>query len=111
MATAMAAAIALEHQFGLTCDPVQGYGQIPCIQRNAIVIFLVYPDIFLEAIGLVGGVGIDLIFGILPGVLLIKYDGGKTKALGYVIVACFSVVLMYELGQGLGLLHIHPDAE
>ncbi len=31
-----AAAIALEHQLGLTCDPVQGYVQIPCIQRNAI---------------------------------------------------------------------------
>lgn len=31
-----AAAIALEHQLGLTCDPVQGYVQIPCIQRNAV---------------------------------------------------------------------------
>ena len=30
------AAIALEHQLGLTCDPVKGYVQIPCIQRNAI---------------------------------------------------------------------------
>lgn len=31
-----AASIGLEHQLGLTCDPVQGYVQIPCIQRNAI---------------------------------------------------------------------------
>lgn len=31
-----AAAIALEHQLGLTCDPVKGYVQIPCIQRNAV---------------------------------------------------------------------------
>lgn len=31
-----AAAIALEHQLGLTCDPVMGYVQVPCIQRNAI---------------------------------------------------------------------------
>ena len=30
------AAVALEHQLGLTCDPVQGYVQIPCIQRNAV---------------------------------------------------------------------------
>lgn len=32
---AHAAAIALEHQLGLTCDPVKGYVQVPCIQRNA----------------------------------------------------------------------------
>jgi L-serine dehydratase len=31
-----AAAIALEHQLGLTCDPVKGYVQVPCIQRNAV---------------------------------------------------------------------------
>ncbi len=31
-----AASIALEHQLGLTCDPVEGYVQIPCIQRNAV---------------------------------------------------------------------------
>jgi len=31
-----AAAIALEHQLGLTCDPVGGYVQIPCIERNAM---------------------------------------------------------------------------
>lgn len=31
-----AAEIALEHQLGLTCDPILGYVQIPCIQRNAV---------------------------------------------------------------------------
>lgn len=29
-----AAEIAIEHHLGLTCDPVQGYVQIPCIERN-----------------------------------------------------------------------------
>lgn len=33
---ARAAEIALEHSLGLTCDPVQGYVQIPCIERCAI---------------------------------------------------------------------------
>lgn len=33
---AQAAEIALEHSLGLTCDPVQGYVQIPCIERCAI---------------------------------------------------------------------------
>jgi L-serine dehydratase len=31
-----AAEIALEHQLGTTCDPVGGYVQIPCIERNAV---------------------------------------------------------------------------
>lgn len=31
-----AAEIALEHHLGLSCDPVGGYVQIPCIERNAI---------------------------------------------------------------------------
>ena len=31
-----AAEIALEHHLGLTCDPVEGYVQIPCIERNAV---------------------------------------------------------------------------
>ncbi len=31
-----AAEIALEHHLGMTCDPVKGLVQIPCIERNAI---------------------------------------------------------------------------
>ena len=30
-----AAEMALEHNLGLTCDPIGGYVQIPCIERNA----------------------------------------------------------------------------
>lgn len=31
-----AAEIAMEHHLGLTCDPVAGFVQIPCIERNAV---------------------------------------------------------------------------
>ncbi|MDX9853459.1 MAG: L-serine ammonia-lyase [Tenuifilaceae bacterium] len=31
-----AAEMGMEHNLGLTCDPVLGYVQIPCIERNAI---------------------------------------------------------------------------
>ena len=30
-----AAEIALEHHLGMTCDPVGGLVQVPCIERNA----------------------------------------------------------------------------
>ena len=32
----MAAEIAMEHHLGLTCDPIAGLVQIPCIERNAM---------------------------------------------------------------------------
>lgn len=34
--TLMAAEIAMEHHLGLTCDPVGGLVQIPCIERNTM---------------------------------------------------------------------------
>ena len=34
--TCVAAEIGMEHNLGLTCDPVGGQVQIPCIERNAI---------------------------------------------------------------------------
>ena len=34
--TEYAAEIAMEHHLGLTCDPVNGLVQIPCIERNAV---------------------------------------------------------------------------
>ena len=34
--TLMAAEIAMEHHLGLSCDPVGGLVQIPCIERNTM---------------------------------------------------------------------------
>jgi L-serine dehydratase len=31
-----AAEIAMEHHLGLTCDPIGGLVQVPCIERNAM---------------------------------------------------------------------------
>lgn len=37
-----AAETALEHHLGMTCDPVGGYVQIPCIERNAMGVVKAY---------------------------------------------------------------------
>lgn len=37
-----AAEIALEHHLGLTCDPIDGMVQIPCIERNALAALAAY---------------------------------------------------------------------
>ena len=44
-----AAEIALEHHLGLTCDPVGGYVQIPCIERNAVGAIKAYNACLLAA--------------------------------------------------------------
>ncbi len=37
-----AAEVAMEHHLGLTCDPVDGYVQIPCIERNGAAALRAY---------------------------------------------------------------------
>lgn len=37
-----AAEIGMEHNLGLTCDPVMGYVMIPCIERNAMGVLRAY---------------------------------------------------------------------
>lgn len=46
-----AAEIALEHHLGMTCDPVDGYVQIPCIERNAVGAVNAYNAYLLASIG------------------------------------------------------------
>jgi len=78
-----------------------------------LLVGLLYPDIFLVALNVAGGIGINILFGILPGVLLVKYGevGSLKRIAGYVVIAAFSAVLLVEIGQELGLLHISPDVE
>lgn len=46
-----AAEIALEHHLGLTCDPIEGYVQIPCIERNAMGAVSAYNSYILATVG------------------------------------------------------------
>ncbi|MBR0085891.1 MAG: L-serine ammonia-lyase, iron-sulfur-dependent, subunit alpha, partial [Lachnospiraceae bacterium] len=42
-----AAEMAIEHSLGLTCDPVNGLVQIPCIERNAVGAMRAMSDVTL----------------------------------------------------------------
>jgi L-serine dehydratase len=48
---ANAAEIALEHHLGMTCDPVKGYVQIPCVERNAMGAVKAYNAYLLASAG------------------------------------------------------------
>ncbi|MDP5120133.1 MAG: L-serine ammonia-lyase [Spirosomaceae bacterium] len=46
-----AAEIAIEHHLGMTCDPIGGYVQIPCIERNAMGAIKAYNAFLLASSG------------------------------------------------------------
>ena len=55
-----AAEIALEHHLGLTCDPVLGYVQIPCIERNAMGALKAYTAFLIASAEIPGNHKVDL---------------------------------------------------
>ena len=71
-----------------------------------------YPDIFLKAIDVVGGVGIVTLFGILPSIIFIrKAATWRTRALGWAVMALFAACLVIEICQETGLLSLRSDVE
>jgi tyrosine-specific transport protein len=77
-----------------------------------LLVTIAYPHLFLKALDLVGGVGIALLFGILPGILAVRQAKSPWgRMFGYLIVVCFTAVLLFEICQEIGLLKIDPGAE
>lgn len=71
-----------------------------------LLIALVYPDIFLKALDVVGGVGIVILFGILP-TLIVILDKGRSSRLRLVCVAglIFAfAILVVEVLKDTGLM-------
>ncbi len=76
-----------------------------------LIIALLFPHLFLKAIGLVGGVGIGLIFGVLPGLLVVKRSRGLKRIGGVVLILAFALAMFYEIGMDTHALNIQPHAE
>jgi tyrosine-specific transport protein len=77
-----------------------------------LVIALVYPDIFLDALNIAGGFGIVTLFGILPSIIALrKARTPLEKGLGLTMLLLFALFLLAEAGQEFGLLRILPETE
>ena len=77
-----------------------------------LVIGMIYPDIFLQSLDVVGGVGIVVLFGILPSIIAImKAKRLFTRILCLLIFLLFVGFLGLEIMQECGVLNIHPDVE
>ena len=77
-----------------------------------LIISIVYPDIFLKALNIVGGVGIVILFGILPSMLAVMR--AKTipkRMLGMTMLVLFTVFLVFQLGQQFGFIRFKPKTD
>lgn len=76
-----------------------------------LLVSVFYPDIFLVVMNLVGGVGICLLFGVLPAALRLQQAEGTARYAALAALTLFALILVCEVGQELGVMDIHPDVE
>lgn len=77
-----------------------------------LIIAIMYPNIFLKALNVVGGVGIVVLFGILPSILaIIKARSHGARALGAFMLVLFVTILLFQLAQQFGIMKLGPDMQ
>jgi tyrosine-specific transport protein len=77
-----------------------------------LIVALIYPDFFLKALDLAGGVGVVLIFGILPSLMLIRRKKTALRiTIGIVLLIIFIIFMALELGQEMGLFKVSAETE
>lgn len=99
----------LSHSFGLESRPlILGATFLP-----PLLISVVYPDIFLRALDVVGGVGIVVLFALLP-LLLVLRDRKRAFLFRFFCLVAFLfalLILSAEMLQETGLLELAPHVE
>ena len=78
------------------------------------LVALFYPDLFLAALDISGGLGVALVFGISPAVILLRSGGaglaGK-KFISYGLMVLFAALCLLEIAQEAGWLQLAPSME
>ncbi|MCG6892142.1 MAG: hypothetical protein LJE65_00915 [Desulfobacteraceae bacterium] len=71
-----------------------------------LAIALLFPAVFLKAIGIVGGVGIALLFGVLPAVIFfLKNTRPSARFLAIAVGVLFFGALLVDLSNDVGLIN------
>jgi len=74
-----------------------------------IIVAFVYPAIFLTALSIVGGIGEDILFGILPSIIILKISKSYPKynkllkVVGIYMLAVSSFILIYVVFKKIAL--------
>jgi tyrosine-specific transport protein len=75
-----------------------------------ILITLIYPNIFLAAIDIVGGIAEAMLFGVLPGIILVRIARKKKSTVlavvGYILFIITGLIMLYVCCDKLGLIHL-----
>ena len=70
-----------------------------------LILTLLMQNIFLKAQEFVGGFGIALLFGVLPGFILVKSSKKLSmKVLGFILIILFFIIVLLALLNDLGLI-------
>ncbi len=70
-----------------------------------LIIALLFPTVFLKAIGVVGGVGIALLFGVLPAIIFfLKHRSLPARFLALTVGLLFTAALLVDLSNDFGLI-------
>lgn len=75
-----------------------------------LIITLIYPQAFLAAVDIVGGIGEAILFILLPGLILIRLQENKNKiwtSIGYFMVFVGLFVFIFIAAQKLGIINYH----
>ena len=85
-----AAEVAMEHHLGLTCDPINGLVQIPCIERNAVAAMRAINAMSLaNFLSSTRRISFDLVVETM-------YETGKDLRIGYRETARGGLAKMYQ---------------
>ncbi len=78
-----------------------------------IVVVYLYPDLFLEALDLAGGLGVGLAFGVAPALMLLRWRSKSSwiRLGGWALLLLFASIVGLELAQEAGWLHLQPSVE
>lgn len=91
-----AAEVAMEHHLGLTCDPIAGLVQIPCIERNAVAAMRAINALSLANF-LAGSRKIRF-----DTIVKTMYNTGKDLLNSYRETSSGGLAKYYEIGKGNG---------
>ncbi|MCP4178021.1 MAG: tryptophan/tyrosine permease [bacterium] len=82
-----------------------------------LLITIIYPNLFLSALSIVGGIGEDILFAVLPAIVIMKIahiiykKKGAVRAARIIGLCMFIIgmfVLLYVLGQKFDLITLAP---
>ena len=73
-----------------------------------LIISMIDPNIFLKAIDIVGGIGIVVLFGILPSIISIISPKRSIifKAFSVLMLILFSCIFLYQAAQKVDMIHM-----